>query len=192
MNLTFFPMHIVGLLGMPRRQYTYPGGLGWETSNLIETIGAYVLAVGLIIILANVVVSYRRGPRAGADPFGGDTLEWSVSSPPPPYNFPAIPRVSTPYPMWDRKDRENDEKRLAEGELVLEEGHETPASTVLDAEWDEILDMPSKSWAPVLIALALGVVFTMLLLQHYVTALAFLALSGLVVAVWHWREPQMA
>ena len=63
---------------------------------------------------------------------------------------------------------------------------------MLDAEWDEILDMPSKSWAPVLIALALGVVFTMLLLQHYVTALAFFGVAGLVLAVWHWREPQIA
>ena len=192
MNLTFFPMHIVGLLGMPRRIYSYPGDVGWSTINLIETLGAYLLAGGLLIIVANLIVSFRRGAPAGNDPFGGDTLEWSVSSPPPPYNFPVIPKVSSPYAMWDRRDREADEKRLEEGDLVLEGGHETPSSTVLDADWDEILDMPSKSWAPVVLAVVLGLVFTMLLLQHYVTALGFTALAALALAAWHWKEPQVA
>ena len=192
MNLTFFPMHIVGLLGMPRRQWTYPEGLGWTSSNLIETIGAYILAIGLLMIVVNLVRSYRRGAEAGNDPFGGDTLEWSVSSPPPSYNFPVIPRVTSPYAMWDKQDREQDEERLASGDRVLEGGHETPTSTVLDAEWDEILDMPSKSWAPVLLAAALAVMFVMLLLQHYVAALGAACLVGLVLAAWHWKEPQIA
>lgn len=192
MNLTFFPMHIVGLLGMPRRQYTYQDGLGWNFSNLLETLGAYLLAAGLLMVVANLVVSYRRCPPAGDDPFGGDTLEWSVSSPPPSYNFPAIPKVSSPYPMWDREDREGDAKRLEEGDHVLEGGHETPSSTVLDADWDEILDMPSQSWAPFLVSVTLLGMFTMLLLQHYVVALGFAGLTGLVLAAWHWKEPQVA
>jgi cytochrome c oxidase subunit I+III len=192
MNLTFFPMHIVGLLGMPRRVYTYQEGMGWSTLNLIESLGAYLLVVGLLIIVVNLVLSWRRAVPAGNDPFGGDTLEWSVSSPPPPYNFPVIPKVSSPYAMWDHQDREADEKRLEEGELVLDQGHETPASSVLDADYDEILDMPSKSWAPVVLAVVLGLLFTMLLLQHYVTALGFAALGGLVLAAWHWKEPQVA
>ena len=192
MNLTFFPMHIVGLLGMPRRQYTYQDGLGWDFSNLLETLGAYLLAAGLLMVVANLVKSYRRGAPAGADPFGGDTLEWSVSSPPPSYNFPAIPKVSSPYPMWDREDREGDAQRLEQGDLVLEEGHETPASTVLDADWDEILNMPSQSWTPFLISVTLLGMFTMLLLQHYVVALGFAVLTALVLATWHWREPQIA
>ncbi len=192
MNLTFFPMHILGLIGMPRRQYTYPAGLGWEFSNLLETLGAYLLAVGLLMVVANLIRSYRRGAPAGDDPFGGDTLEWSVSSPPPSYNFPSIPKVSSPYPMWDREDRDSDAKRLEEGEAVLEGGHETPASTVLDADWDEILDMPSQSWTPFLISVTLLGMFTMLLLQHYVVALGFAVLTGLVLAAWHWKEPQVA
>ena len=192
MNLTFFPMHIVGLLGMPRRQYTYPSGLGWDFTNLLETLGAYLLAAGLLMVVWNLVKSFRRGEPAGNDPFGGDTLEWSVSSPPPSYNFPAIPKVSSPYPMWDREDREGDAKRLEEGDHVLEEGHETPASSVLDADMDEILDMPSPSWAPFLVSVTLLGMFTMLLLQHYVVALGFAALTGLVLAAWHWKEPQVA
>jgi cytochrome c oxidase subunit 1/cytochrome c oxidase subunit I+III len=190
MNLTFFPMHIVGLLGMPRRQYTYPSGLGWTGLNVLESIGAYVLAAGLLLVVGNLAVSLFRGERAGNDPFGGDTLEWSTSSPPPNYNYAVIPRVSSPYPMWDEKDREADARNLERGESVLARGHETPASTVLDAEWDEILDMPSESWSPILLAATLAGTFTMLLLQHYVTAAVFGGAALLVLAGWHWREPQ--
>jgi cytochrome c oxidase subunit I+III len=190
MNLTFFPMHIVGLEGMPRRQYTYPGGLGWTGLNLLESVGAYILAVGLLLVVVNLAVSLFRGAPAGNDPFGGDTLEWSTTSPPPHYNYAVIPKVTSPYPMWDAEDREEDTRKLDRGELVLEEGHETPASTVLDAEWDEILDMPSESWAPITLAFALALTFTMLLLQHYVTAAAFAGIAFLVLGSWHWKEPQ--
>jgi cytochrome c oxidase subunit I+III len=190
MNLTFFPMHIVGLMGMPRREYTYPSGLGWETPNLIESIGSYLLGAGLLLVAINLAVSLFRGAAAGPDPFGGDTLEWSTSSPPPHYNYAVIPRVTSPYPMWDRADREEDQRKLDRGELVLEKGHETPSSTVLDAEWDEILEMPSESWSPVLLATALSLVFTMLLLRHYVTAAVFAGVALFVLARWHWVEPQ--
>ena len=190
MNLTFFPMHIVGLLGMPRRQYTYPSGLGWTGLNVLESIGAYVLAAGLLLVVGNLAVSLFRGERAGNDPFGGDTLEWSTSSPPPNYNYAVIPRVSSPYPMWDEEDRDADARNLERGESVLARGHETPSSTVLDAEWDEILDMPSESWSPILLAATLAGTFTMLLLQHYVTAAVFGGAALLVLAGWHWREPQ--
>jgi cytochrome c oxidase subunit I+III len=192
MNLTFFPMHIVGLLGMPRRQYTYPSGLGWTGLNVLESIGSYLLGAGLLLVVVNLAVSLFRGERAGADPFGGDTLEWSTSSPPPPYNYAVIPTVSSPYPMWDERDRAEDARKLGRGELVLQRGHETPSSTVLDADWDEILDMPSESWAPVLLAAALAATFAMLLLQHYVTAAIFAGAGLLVLAAWHWKEPQQA
>ena len=193
MNLTFFPMHIVGLLGMPRRQYTYPEGLGWTGYNLVETLGAYLLAAGLLLVVANLAVSLFRGAAAGNDPWGGDTLEWSTRSPPPAYNYAVIPRVTSPYAMWDREDRDADIRDLGGGgERVLEEGHETPASTVLDADPDEILDMPSKSWSPVILAVVLAAGFTMLLTKHYVVAATCAALALLVLAGWHWKEPQRA
>ena len=193
MNLTFFPMHIVGLLGMPRRQYTYPEGLGWTSYNLVETLGAYLLAAGLLLVVANLAVSLFRGAAAGNDPWGGDTLEWSTRSPPPAYNYAVIPRVTSPYAMWDREDRDADIRDLGGGgERVLEEGHETPASTVLDADPDEILDMPSKSWSPVILAVVLAAGFTMLLTKHYVVAATCAALALLVLAGWHWKEPQRA
>jgi cytochrome c oxidase subunit I+III len=192
MNLTFFPMHIVGLLGMPRRQYTYPDDMGWTALNALESIGAYLLGAGLLLVAANLVVSRFRGEPAGPDPFGGDTLEWSVSSPPPAYNYAVIPRVSSAYPMWDERDRREDVRRLDAGELVLDEGHETPASTVLDADWDEVLEMPSEAWTPLLLAAALAATFTMLLLNHYVTAAAFAGAALLVLGRWHWKEPGAA
>jgi cytochrome c oxidase subunit 1/cytochrome c oxidase subunit I+III len=191
-TLTFFPMHILGLVGMPRRQYTYPSGLGWGGYNLVETIGAYLLAAGLVLIVVNLAVSLFRGERVGNDPWGGDTLEWATSSPPPPYNYAVIPKVTSPYAMWDREDREEDARNLARGERVLELGHETPASTVLDAEWDEILEMPSDSPWPITLAAATAGIFVMLLLGHYVTAAVFGAIALLVLVAWHGTEPQEA
>jgi cytochrome c oxidase subunit 1/cytochrome c oxidase subunit I+III len=192
MNLTFFPMHIAGLLGMPRRVYTYPGDIGWGSVNLIETIGSYVLAAGLLLVAVNLTVSLFRGEPAGNDPFGGDTLEWSTTSPPPEYNFAVIPTVTSPYPMWDREDREQDAGKLERGEMVLDTGHETPATSVLDAELDEIQEMPSESWAPIALVLPLALLFTMLLTKHYVTAAVFAGTALLVLAAWHWKEPQQA
>jgi cytochrome c oxidase subunit I+III len=188
--ITFFPMHIVGILGMPRRNYTYAAGLGWSLLNFIESIGAYILAVGLVTIVANLLVSRFRGAVAGNDPFGGDTLEWSTTSPPPPYNYPVIPTVTSPYPMWDKEDRELDNRRLDRGEGLLELGHETPATTPEDAILDEILTMPSHSIWPPLTALTLAGVFAMLVTAHYWIAAAFLALGGLTLIGWHWNEAE--
>jgi cytochrome c oxidase subunit I+III len=186
---TFMPMHVVGLLGMPRRDYTYSPGLGWTGLNLAETIGSYLLAAGLMLMVGNLVVSRFRGAPAGADPWRAESLEWSVSSPPPAYNFAVIPTVTSPYPLWDRADREEDERRLARGELTLERGHLTPATTTLDAELDEILSMPSESPWPVVLAAALAGMFVMLLLGHLATALAFAGAAVAALGAWHWREP---
>ena len=111
-NLLFFPMHIVGLLGMSRRVYTYPSGLGWGAYNLAETVGGFVTLAGILLLLGNLVVSYRRGAAAGPDPWHGPTLEWTTSSPPPPYNFAVIPRVTSAYPNWDDDDRLHDRRDL--------------------------------------------------------------------------------
>src|SRR5205807_2976803 len=130
-GLTFFPMHLVGLAGMPRRVYTYQDGMGWGTDNLIESIGSYMITVGLLLVVANLVRSYFVGAPSGSNPWGGATLEWSTSSPPPEFNFAVIPKVSSAYPMWDLEDRAEDTGKLERGELSLEQGHLTPASTVL-------------------------------------------------------------
>ncbi|MFZ1162849.1 cytochrome c oxidase subunit I [Mycobacterium sp.] len=188
--VTFFPMHIVGILGMPRRVYTYPPGLGWSLLNAIETGGSYLLAAGLVLIVANLAISLRRGARVGTDPWEGDTLEWSTTSPPPPYNYVVIPTVTSPYPMWDKEDRQRDNQRLERGEGVLELGHETPATTVQDAVADEILSMPAHSAWPPVTALALTGIFLMLVMGHYWIAVGFLAAGGLTLLGWHRHEVQ--
>jgi cytochrome c oxidase subunit I+III len=187
-GLTFMPMHIAGLEGMPRRQWTYPAGVGWGTTNLLESLGAYLTAAGLIVLALNLLVSLKRGPRVGRDPFDGATLEWATTSPPPPYNFAVIPTISSPYPMWDVRDRENDVQRAERGELVLAEGHQTPATSVVDGELDEVLDMPSDSPWPIALAGMLGLVTVFLLTGHWTTAVAFAGAGAVIVAAWHWTE----
>src|SRR5207237_10488540 len=144
-----------GLIGMPRVVYAYESGLGWDADNLSETIGAFLLAAGLLLIFGPLLWSRLRGPVSGPDPFFGGTLEWATTSPPPHYNFAVIPKVSSAYPMWDPEDREADVRRLERGELTLEDGHLTPATSSLDADLEEVVDMPSESPWPFLLSVAL-------------------------------------
>ena len=106
-HLTFDVMHIPGILGMPRRIYTYEPRPGWEALNLIITIGAFIQAAAILVFVYNLVVSYWKGAKAGNDPWDAWTLEWSVSSPPPAYNFATIPFVASRRPLWDRKHPED-------------------------------------------------------------------------------------
>ncbi len=102
-NLTFFPMHILGLNGMPRRVYTYPAGLGFETLNQLETVGAFILALSFLVFLVNIIRT-ARGPRnAPADPWNGATLEWAIPSPPQEWNFAEIPVVHGRDALWELK-----------------------------------------------------------------------------------------
>jgi cytochrome c oxidase subunit I+III len=189
-NLLFFPMHIAGLLGMPRRVYTYHGGLGWDAYNLASTIGAFVLAGGILLVIVNLARSRFRGAPAGADPWGGDTLEWATSSPPPAFNFPVIPTVRSLSPNWDLADRREDDRRLRTGALVLDTGHETPATSELDAQFEDVLEMPSNSPWPLALAVSLALVFTLLLVHHYTFAGLCGGLALLVLAAWHSQEPE--
>src|SRR5277367_2461290 len=106
-HMTFDFMHIPGLLGMPRRIYTYEPGRGWDTLNFLVTIGAFVQGIAILVFVANLVISYFKGDKAGNDPWDAWTLEWSVSSPPPVYNFASIPAVASRRPLWDLKHPED-------------------------------------------------------------------------------------
>jgi cytochrome c oxidase subunit I len=110
-HLTFDVMHIPGLLGMPRRIYTYEPRPGWGTLNLIITIGAFIQGLAILVFVTNLVYSYFKGPKAGNDPWDAWTLEWSVSSPPPAYNFASIPVVESRRPLWDLKHPEDPDSR---------------------------------------------------------------------------------
>jgi heme/copper-type cytochrome/quinol oxidase subunit 1 len=102
-NLTFFPMHIMGLLGMPRRVYTFPSGLGWDGLNLASSVGAYIQAAGVLVFILNWFVTVRKPAIAPADPWDGFTLEWALSSPPPSEGAEPLPPVRSARPLWDAK-----------------------------------------------------------------------------------------
>ncbi|MFQ5550898.1 MAG: cbb3-type cytochrome c oxidase subunit I, partial [Gemmatimonadales bacterium] len=100
LNLAFFPMHFSGLLGMPRRIYTYAPELGVEGFNLLSTIGTLILVVGVLVFIYNVFYSRTNGEKADKNPWGGATLEWATASPPPVYNFSVLPVVHSRLPLW--------------------------------------------------------------------------------------------
>jgi cytochrome c oxidase subunit 1 len=102
-HLTFDVMHVPGLLGMPRRIYTFEAGRGWDTLNLIVSIGVVIQAAGILCFLVNVIRSLRKGQPAGSDPWNAWTLEWATTSPPPEYNFDELPVVRSRRPLWDLK-----------------------------------------------------------------------------------------
>ncbi len=103
MNLTFFPMHFLGLHGMPRRISSYNANQGWDLDNHIATIGAFILAFGTLFFVVNMIRSRRSGAIAGNDPWGAPSIEWSLPSPPPDYNYATLPQITSRYPLWDRK-----------------------------------------------------------------------------------------
>jgi cytochrome c oxidase subunit I+III len=182
-NLTFFPMHQLGLAGMPRRVYTYLPGMGWENMNLTATVGAGVMALGVITFAVNFFWSRAAGRVAGPNPWGADTLEWGIPSPPPDYAFAHIPVVQGRSALWERTEDEpvvvglNTKKRM-----VL-------ATTIVDAAPSMRHEMPGPSVWPFILALAVssfwvGIVYTPYAL-YYGAGLTALALFG-----WFWSDPK--
>jgi cytochrome c oxidase subunit I len=111
-NLAFFPQHLLGLLGMPRRIYTYHQGGLWEAYNMTSSIGAFTMAVGMLVFVVNIIKTSRTGPRATNDPWIADTLEWYPTSPPPPWNFDRVPYIISARPLRDLRRRLEQERRL--------------------------------------------------------------------------------
>ena len=169
MNLTFFPMHFSGMLGMPRRIYTYDSGQGWDSYNLMSSIGAYLLAVATLIFFYNFFISRKRGPIAGPNPWHAGTLEWSIPSPPPEYNFAKLPIVSSRYPLWEGNEEDMESARInsQEGKSAEEMGIILPYPTI----------------KPLLVALGLIVMFCGLMTAK---ALIFVGAAILVVSLYGW------
>ena len=152
-NLGFFPMHILGLMGMPRRIYTYGPEMGWGPLNLLATAGVVVATIGGLIFVANAIGSLWRGRPAGADPWGGASLEWAVPSPPPSYNFEHTPVVDTPAPLWPsgRELRAMDGLSLDKREVLV--------TSAVDADPEYRQKSPEPSLWPLISALAVSVLF---------------------------------
>ena len=190
-NVGFFPMHIAGLLGMPRRVYTYPEGMGWDTLNLIITIGSFIFALGILLLLINVAVSLRRGRLAGPNPWDAATLEWSTASPPPPYNFAVIPIVASRHPLWEDRLGDSTRRSSLDRGLALAHGKELIATTGLDAQPDLIQKMPEDSIAPLLLALALTAIFAGMLVHSWWTVSAGGIAGLLVLVAWLWPRARL-
>ncbi|MBI1967662.1 MAG: cytochrome c oxidase subunit I [Gemmatimonadetes bacterium] len=167
MNLAFFPMHFIGLLGMPRRIYTYGPELGVSTMNLVSTIGAFLIGIAALIFVYNMWRTRRHGAVAGDDPWGGATLEWSISSPPPPHNFDVIPTVASRLPRWSATQLK-----------AIPEGAETAAP----------VHVPAGSWWPLIAASSLPIMATGAIGRMLPVVLAGVAI--LIVGIYRWAyEP---
>ena len=153
-NLTFFPQHILGVMGMPRRIYTYPQELGFEPLNLLVSAGAAVLLAGLVVYLYNVLWTVRHGAPAPANPWQASTLEWAVPSPPPPYNFLPAPTVSSRDPLWTQRP-------LAQPVVVglAADDREVLVTRVMDAEPDHREVFPKPSIWPFATAVSTSLLF---------------------------------
>jgi cytochrome c oxidase subunit I+III len=181
-NLVFFPMHQLGLNGMPRRVYTYLPETGWGTLNFIASAGAFVLAAGVLVFLVNVFWARRAGAVAGDNPWAADTLEWNTSSPPPNYNFHNLPVVQGRYPIWQMTE----DKPVVRGLSTSQ--RETLVTSVLDAQPELRFEVPGPSIWPAWAALATGVTF----IAGIFTPWAFLVgaiMAGIALGGWFFSDP---
>ncbi|HEX5502589.1 MAG TPA: cytochrome c oxidase subunit I [Thermomicrobiales bacterium] len=160
-NVTFFPMHFVGVDGMPRRIYTYPEGMGWDFWNFVETIGSWILAFSVLIFLINAYRSWRYGEVAGNDPWDGATLEWSIPGPPPSFNFAQVPRVTARDAFWVEK-----RATQAAAEVGLAPRAQT-AVAVVDDPVGLGIHMPNPSYYPLVTAVGVALLLGGFLLSPY-------------------------
>ena len=184
-NITFFPMHILGLLGMPRRVYTYQSGLGWDALNLVASIGGFIFALGVLMTFVNVWRSHRRGAPAGDDPWDADSLEWATSSPPGEYNFVAIPIVTSRHPLWDQRPLPVADEGPYGPEGALERA--IPITGGLGAEPEAVLRVPHETALPFWVALGLTGFFLGLLVRASLVGAIGVGIAGLAVLRWTWR-----
>jgi len=168
MNLAFFPMHLIGLLGMPRRIYTYAPDLGVSSLNLVSTIGAFLIGVATLVFVVNLWRTRSHGAPAPNDPWGGATLEWAIPSPPPPYNFSVIPTVASRLPRWKTEHHD-----------PMPDPPAAPPAPV---------HVPGGSWWPPVAALGLPVLALAPLTHHL--WLAFLGAAITIYGIYRWAfEP---
>ncbi|MEH3036644.1 MAG: cytochrome c oxidase subunit I [Sphingomonas adhaesiva] len=188
-NLTFFLMHLTGLLGMPRRIDTYPEGMGWTALNLLSSVGGFVQAFGFALFLVDVVLQIRLGRRHARDPWQAHTLEWAMPTPAPAYNFASIATVADREPLVTAPDLG---VRLARGEGMLGAARngwrETIAVDMTTGVPEHIAILPGNSWLPIATAAALGGFFLAMLAGLYPVAPAFLPVVAWLGWRWAWTN----
>ena len=182
-NVTFFPMHLLGLYGMPRRVYTYGAQTGWGPMNALASMGAVLIALSVLTMLINFAVHRRRGALAGPNPWNADTLEWSVASPPPAYNFVHFPTVAGLNAVWDAAPDQPyvTGMRFDKREILV--------TKALDAEPDHKHEIPGRSLAPFLLAITatIGLAGSSFFGWWFTIGMV---LSGVVLIYWYWPNSE--
>jgi cytochrome c oxidase subunit I+III len=185
-NLAFFPMHISGLLGMPRRVWTYLEGYGLETFNLLSTIGAFVFALGILIVLLDLLLHFRPARKVDTNPWNAGSLEWL---PMDNYAIRSIPFVTSREPLWDNpklREEVDTGQRYLPG--VLTGGRETIVTSAIDAQPQYLLRLPGSSWWPVLSGIGTAVFFLALTVKWTVPAVLGALVALLSILKWLWES----
>ena len=180
-NVAFFPMHILGVMGMPRRVYTYPDIPGWGSLNLLSTAAALVLFGSFVLLLVNVIISLRRGEMAGDNPWGAGTLEWATSSPPPAYNFARIPLVTHVEPLWSTP------RELPVLDGLASDHREVLLTTVADAKPDLRETSPEPTIWPLVSALFVGITFIASIFTAWAVVWGLIPI-GIALILWFWPK----
>jgi heme/copper-type cytochrome/quinol oxidase subunit 1 len=178
-NITFFPMHILGLRGMPRRVYTYPPGAGWTLLNQIESCGYILLFAGVSLFLLNVWISLRHGALAPANPWGAGGLEWAASSPPPPYNFLDLPTVNGREALWDAAP----DQPIVTG--LHEDVREVLTTRILDAEPEGRDEFPAPTIWPFIAAVVTTALFIGSIFRPVAVSIGAIPLAIALIG-WFW------
>ncbi|MER9652867.1 cytochrome c oxidase subunit I [Mesorhizobium sp. M0152] len=185
-NIAFFPMHISGLRGMPRRVFTYPSGLGWDWLNLISTLGAFIFATGVLVVVVDVLRPKHREPRGEVNPWNAGTLEW-ITEPEENWGVRSIPQIESRYPLWDQKTLARD---VNLGRFYLpdaEEGRrEGLVTSVLDANPLQVLRVGGTAYVTIVSAFSLGAVFIALTFHWWLATLACGIIAFCAIVYWLW------
>jgi len=188
-NGTFLVMHWTGLIGMPRRVYTYDSGLGWDMPNLMSSIFSFIMAFGLATVLLDWLLHFRHGARATVNPWQADTLEWASGTPPRAYNFASLPVLATRHPLWEHPDLP---LSIAQGRHALAQAahgrRETLGCDPVTGQPREVIHLPGNSWWPLVAGVLLALLCISLLLKLYAAALVLALATTVVLLRWSWEN----
>ncbi|MHA6298327.1 cytochrome c oxidase subunit I [Devosia sp. CAU 1758] len=188
-NTAFFPMHITGLSGMPRRVWTYPSNLGWDVLNSISTAGAFIMAAGVGVFIIDLIRNFRVGEGGPQNPWGAGTLEFLPNG---VYSTRSIPHVTSREPVWDNP---NLPEEVEKGHHYLPNaptgGRETLVTSAIEAKPQYVLQMPGPGWTPLIAAVGTAGFFLLLTIKqvHLATAFGVLAIIACLVWTWHLDRP---